>query len=99
MSKKDITFYHGTSTALKIKRYILPSDQTGCLREEFRKKMRDRVFLTNSLVSAQKYARKAAEKYGGEPVVYEAKPVGYISQVNKTEFVCETARKVSEIVL
>lgn len=57
------------------------------------------MFLTNSLVSAQKYARKAAEKYGGEPVVYEAKPVGYISQVNKTEFVCETARKVSEIVL
>lgn len=53
-----LTFYHGTSDALDIS-CILPAAETGFLREDWRKKLTDKVFLTDSLYSAQKYAKKA----------------------------------------
>ena len=56
------TFYHGTSSALSIKRILLPAYDTGILREDFRKKCRNLVFITTSLVSAERYARKAVQR-------------------------------------
>lgn len=72
-----LTFYHGTSDALDIS-CILPAAETGFLREDWRKKLTDKVFLTDSLYSAQKYAKKACSKFGGNPVVYVVRPVSLI---------------------
>lgn len=49
-----LTFYHGTSDALDIS-CILPAAETGFLREDWRKKLTDKVFLTDSCNS--KYSR------------------------------------------
>ncbi|MCD7996496.1 MAG: hypothetical protein LUH21_04600 [Clostridiales bacterium] len=67
-------FYHGTSSALDIGNKILPPCDTGVLRENFRKEQMNRVFCTRSLLAAYKYARKAAMKYGGSPVIYLVSP-------------------------
>lgn len=64
------TFYHGTSTALNLGHVLLPANETNVLREAFRKKLRNVVFITTSKVSAERYAKKAAQRFGGEPVVY-----------------------------
>ena len=61
-------FYHGTSDVFDIKE-LLPAIETGNLREEWRKKLTNKVFFTNSLLSAEVFAKKAAQKYGGNPVV------------------------------
>ena len=64
------TFYHGTSTNIKIDGFILPPVITYNQREDFRKKHADKVFSTDSIKSAKMYAKKACEKYGGKPIVY-----------------------------
>ena len=56
------TFYHGTSDILPIKNILLPANQTGNLREDWRKKLTNKVFFTDSLMSAQKYAKKSTKK-------------------------------------
>ena len=68
------TFYHGTSTALNLGHVLLPANETNVLREDFRKKLRNVVFITTSKVSAERYAKKAVQRFGGEPVVYTVKP-------------------------
>lgn len=90
-SKKSITFYHGTSTALNIGEQILPSIQTGTLREHWRKKNIDKVFFTTSQLSAMQFANKAVAKYGGEPVVYLVKPVGQYFQLTHGEYIAQRA--------
>ena len=41
-------------------------------------------------MSAEKYARKSAQKNGGTPVVYEVKPVNLIN-INVSQYVCDKA--------
>lgn len=89
-----LTFYHGTSDALDIS-CILPAAETGFLREDWRKKLTDKVFLTDSLYSAQKYAKKACSKFGGNPVVYVVRPIGGLWQTNKNEFIADWAEITS----
>ena len=62
--------------------------------KEGRKKNVDKVYFTDSLLSAQKYAVKAAEKYGGTPVVYEVKPVGEYINCNTNEYIADKARVI-----
>ena len=93
-------YYHGTSTAIKLNigDMILPPLITSNLREEWRKKLTNKVFFTDSLHSAERYAKKAADKYGGEPVVYIVKPIGDIWCPNNTEYVADKA-KILAVVL
>ena len=88
--------YHGTSDAVDVGKYLLPPQTTNVLRESFRRKLLDSVFLTFSLKSAEMYAKKACEKYGGNPIVYIAQPV-VDYYINGVECICEMA-KISGIV-
>lgn len=83
--------YHGTTDELPIKDFILPSNQTRVLRESFRNYNTGVVFLTSSLPSAEKYAKKAASKFGGNPVVYSCVPVGALPQEHNHEILCRKA--------
>ena len=96
---KLLKMYHGTSDVFKIKK-ILPPIETGELREEWRKKIRDKVFITPSIMSAEKFAKKAATKYGGNGVVYEVRPHGQVDNINANEYICDYADiiKVEEII-
>lgn len=85
-------YFHGTSDIFKINSMILPSTQTGILREEWRTKLTEKVFITFSVKSAEYYAKKACEKYGGSPVVYEVQPIGYALFNGGTEYICNKAR-------
>ena len=83
-----MTFYHGTSVSgLK---EILPPTETNILREDFRQGYRDCVFVTPIRKSAETYARKCAAKFGGDPVVYEVKPVNP-SEINVSQYICDKA--------
>ena len=90
------TFYHGTTDVFKINRVLLPPVITDNKREEWRKKYTDKVFFTDSLLSASRYAKKACKKYGGNPIVYIVKPIGqYFNTVN-TEYIADKALIVSK---
>jgi hypothetical protein len=83
-----MTYYHGTSIAgLKV---ILPPIETRILREDFRKKFMDCVFITPLRKSAEAYARKCALKFGGQPIVYEVKPINP-SEINISQYICDRA--------
>lgn len=84
-------FYHGTTTNIKVNKVLLPPNETGVLREDFRKNLQDKVFVTISKPSAIKYAKKAAQQFGGEAIVYVVKP-DYYSLIKKgTEYICNKA--------
>ena len=83
-------YYHGTSSSLDVKSYLLPSIDTDVLREDFRSKLRDVVFVTSSVVSAEKYAKKAVDRFGGDPVVMIVSPIG-ARRINNNEYVCDKA--------
>lgn len=53
-------FYHGTTNSFNLREgdYLLPTMQTGILREEWRKNNTDKVFFITSLLSATKFAKK-----------------------------------------
>lgn len=90
------TFYHGTTNVFKIGSVLLPPAITNNKREEWRKKYTDKVFFTDSLLSASVYAKKACKKYGGTPIIYIVKPIGqYFSTVN-TEYMADKALIVSK---
>ena len=83
-----MTYYHGTSIPnLKV---ILPPIETKVLREDFRKKFMDCVFVTPSRLSAANYAKKCAAKFGGQPVVYEVRPVNEY-EINTSQYICDKA--------
>lgn len=84
--------YHGTSTkVIKDKKYLLPASTTSILRES-RKTKKNYVFLTDSQVSAGKYAKKAVEKFGGNPIILQVdKPIKLMEGHNH-EFICTKAR-------
>lgn len=84
-------FYHGTTTNIKVNKVLLPPNETEVLREDFRKTLQDKVFVTISKPSAIKYAKKAAQQFGGEAIVYTVKP-DYYSLIKKgTEYICDRA--------
>ena len=83
-----MTYYHGTSIPGLTE--ILPPVETGYLREDFRNKFRDCVFVTQLRKSAEAYARKCAAKFGGQPVVYEVRPVNP-SEINVSQYICDKA--------
>lgn len=84
-------FYHGTSTNVNVKDRLLPPVYTDNLRETFRKKCRDKVFVTDSKVSAEKYAKKAVAYFGGREVIYTVKPDYYSLIKNGTEYTTDYA--------
>ncbi len=96
-NKSNTLFYHGTTSTLPIKRYILPSTVTGVRREDWRAKLTDKVFLTTSLLSAWKYAHKACVKYGGSPVVYAVTPIGICYNTVNTEHIADRAKVFGKI--
>ena len=83
-----MTYYHGTSVSGLTE--ILPPTETNILREDFRHSFLDCVFVTPLKKSAEAYAKKCAAKFGGDPVVYEVKPVNP-SEVNVSQYVCDKA--------
>jgi hypothetical protein len=89
-----MTFYHGTSIAGL--QEILPPAETNNLREDFRRKFRDCVFVTPLRKSAETYARKCALKFGGKPVVYEVKPINPI-EINVSQYICDKALVIQEV--
>lgn len=89
-----MTFYHGTSIAGL--QEILPPAETNNLREDFRRKFRDCVFVTPLRRSAETYARKCALKFGGKPVVYEVKPINPI-EINVSQYICDKALVIQEV--
>lgn len=84
-------FYHGTSSNIQIDKFLLPSTQTNNLREN-RTKNKEFVFLTKSMVSANRYACKACFKYGGVPIIYKAIPQGYYFETHNAEVMCYKAK-------
>lgn len=88
-------YYHGTTDKINIEDTILPSCETGIDREEKKSK---KVWVTTSLGSAQRYSHKAADKFGGNPVVYEVEP-DWDSLVHRMdyEYICDFATIIREI--
>ena len=70
-------YYHGTTDIFNLKE-ILPPIETDILRENWRTKYLDKIFLTTSLLSAQQYACKACKIFSGNGIVYEVEPIGDI---------------------
>lgn len=69
-------FYHGTSTLADIDNEILPPEEHNFgINEEGRIKYSRKVFFTTVKGYAEKYARQAVRRAGGEPVVYEVFPL------------------------
>ena len=81
---KNLTFYHGTTTLFNISS-LKPPIETNILREDFRKNNQDVVYITSSYGSALRYAQKAADKFGGEPIVYRVEP-DYDSLIHRIDF-------------
>lgn len=89
-----MTFYHGTTDVFNVNKVLLPPTYTNNLREEWRKKYQNMVFFTTSLLSASKFARKACDKYGGNPVIYEVRPIGQYFNTIRGEYISEKAKIV-----
>ena len=89
--KNRLIFYHGTTDVFDTKGVLLPPTYTNNLREDYRKKYHNMVFFTTSLLSASKFARKACEKYGGNPVIYEVRPIGQYFNTIHGEYISEKA--------
>ena len=83
-----MTYYHGTS--IQGLTEILPPSETNILREDFRTKFMDCVFITPLRKSAEMYAKKCALKFGGQPVVYEVEPVNEY-EINVSQYICDKA--------
>ena len=83
-----MTYYHGTSVSGLTE--ILPPSETNTLREDFRQKLLDYVFVTPLRKSAEAYAWKCTLKFGGQPVVYEVKPINP-TEYNVSQYICDKA--------
>lgn len=73
--------YHGTSNT-DIKKEVLPPKQTDVLSEKGRKKNLDKVFFTKSYKSAEIYAGRSYNSYGGVKRVLPVIPVGKVETLN-----------------
>lgn len=96
---KQQKYYHGTSTVFQLDS-IQPPEETGYKRESFRNYNDDVVYVTTSLLSAQKYAFKAAQTYGGEPIVYEVKPdFDSLTLRINNEYITKSAEIISKTIV
>lgn len=91
-----MAFYHGTSSNLNINKVILPPTETQIQRESWRQKLTDKVFITNSIKSAIMYAKKACDRYGGNPKVYQVDPNGNVEYINDAQYICDSAIIIGE---
>lgn len=89
-----MTFYHGTTTAFGRLFHIMPPDKTGIEREIRAKKITNMVYITPSALSAANYAKKAAAKFSGEPIIYKVVPQGNLLYLNNNEWVADSAHVV-----
>jgi hypothetical protein len=76
--------YHGTSNP-NINNIILPPIETKIISEKGRKKNLDKVFFTKSYKSAQIYAGRAFNSYGGNKRVLPIIPIGKVEIVNSNK--------------
>ena len=91
--QKSTIFYHGTTDLFYIENDILkPPIDTGVLREEWREKNLNKVYFTDSLLSAEQFAYKASQKYGGNSIVYKVKPIGDVMHPNTNEYMADGAK-------
>jgi hypothetical protein len=74
-------YYHGTSTALNLDYKLLPPSETGVIQEKGRKKNLNKIFFTKDIGSANIYAGRAVQRFGGEPIIYRVIPMGEITKV------------------
>ena len=91
------TFYHGTSDSLKINKILLPPIITNCKREHWRNKYEDKVFFTTSLSTARKFAKKACDRYGGNPIIYIVRPIGQYFNTINGEYISDKAAIISTL--
>ena len=89
-----MTFYHGTSGTFGILTRILPPDLTGIERELRNKKRTDMVYISTSALSAANYAKKAASKFGGKPILYIVAPIGNHFPLTNGEWLTESAKVI-----
>ena len=97
---REVKYYHGTSNIfnLKIGNKILPPTESDNKREYFREYNEDVVYVTTSVISAEKYAKKAAFTFGGSPVVYEVEPDKYsLSRRINNEYICDCATIIRKV--
>jgi hypothetical protein len=82
--KEQTRYYHGSSDAiLDPNGYrLLPPNVTGKIQEKGRKKNLDKIFYTTDENSARIYAGRATRRFGGNPVVVRAIPMGEVNAVN-----------------
>lgn len=73
--------YHGTSSK-DISRQVLPPDTTQVISEMGRKKNLSRIFMTHDFGSAEIYAKRAANSYGGKPRILKVVPFGDVEVLN-----------------
>lgn len=91
-------YYHGTSDIIQFEDNTIKSAlDTGILRESWRTKLLDKVFMTTSLVSAARYARKASNTFGGNPVIYVVEPIGYCDNTLVNEYIADEAKIIERI--
>lgn len=91
-------YYHGTTDVFVIDDGILkPPIDTGMIREDWRMKLLDKVFLTTSLVSAKRYSRKATKRFGGSPIIYLVEPIGYCYNNCMNEYIADKAKIIDKV--
>lgn len=97
---KNPKYYHGTTDILDIKDKLLPPKETEKVQEKGRKKNLDKVFFTKDLGSARIYAGRAANRFGGNPIIFVVEPEGEIEELNTstgtTVFMSPSARIVEK---
>lgn len=84
--------YHGTTNRLGNLKIIKPASQTKFLRESFRKKEQNIIFLTDSLTSAKRYAQLACETFSGKPIVYQVAMNNTITKTRPHEYTGKYAK-------
>ena len=104
---KTMKFYHGTSIKIgqEVPLILLPPSKTNNLRETFRKKLLNAVFITTSFSSARRYAYKSIQiNENSIPLVLLVNPdLQSLVQNNPiacpTEYICDFAYVIETITL
>ena len=83
----DLKFYHGSSDAVvKIEGFrLLPPNLTNVISEKGRKKNLNKVFFTTDIKYAKIYAGRAAQRFGGNPIVFRVIPMGSIEKMHEKD--------------
>lgn len=81
--KKYGTLYHGTSN--DIRGVVRPAISTGVLSENTRKKNLDKVFFSLSEKSANIYAGRSFNRFGGDKKVFKIFPIGNVEILNENK--------------